>query len=152
FSTDDLAMILADVYRCTPPAARRPTNVPPPPAGAPPPPPPSSSSPPPPPAGNPPPPPPAGGAPPPPPPPPSRWCALQVVAGRGPRRPRRAYRVVGSRCRSSRGWGPADRGAPEITDPRAGRTPRGCSGSAGGADQGRERPVDGRSQRVSRAH
>jgi len=70
FSTDNLEMILADVYRCTPPnpAARRPPNVPPPPAGAPPPPPPSAASPPPPPAGNPPPPPPAGGAPPPPPP------------------------------------------------------------------------------------
>jgi hypothetical protein len=60
FSTDDLAMILADVYRCTPPA------------GAPPPPPPSATSPPPPPAGSPPPPPPPGGSPPPPPPPPSR--------------------------------------------------------------------------------
>src|SRR5262245_11509906 len=71
FSTDDLGMILADVYRCTPPSASRP-NVPPPPAGAPPPPPPSSSSPPPPPAGNPPPPPPPAGSPPPPPPPPSR--------------------------------------------------------------------------------
>ncbi|PYN38512.1 MAG: hypothetical protein DME01_01255 [Candidatus Rokuibacteriota bacterium] len=73
FSSDDLGMLLADVYRCTPPnpAARRPPNVPPPPAGAPPPPPPTSSSPPPPPAGNPPPPPP-GGSPPPPPPPPSR--------------------------------------------------------------------------------
>jgi len=72
FSTDDLGMILADVYRCNPPAARRPPNVPPPPAGAPPPPPPpTSATPPPPPAGNPPPP-PAGGTPPPPPPPPSR--------------------------------------------------------------------------------
>jgi len=71
FSTDDLGMILADVYRCIPPSARRPPNVPPPPAGAPPPPPPTSSAPPPPPPGNPPAPPPAG-APPPPPPPPSR--------------------------------------------------------------------------------
>jgi len=70
FSTDDLSMIIGDVYRCTPPAARRPPNVPPPPAGPPPPPPPpSSSSPPPPPAGTPPAPPPAGGSPPPPPPP-----------------------------------------------------------------------------------
>ncbi|HEY7542729.1 MAG TPA: hypothetical protein VIF11_21485 [Methylomirabilota bacterium] len=72
FSTDDLGMILADVYRCIPPAARRPPNVPPPPAGPPPPPPPTSAAPPPPPAGNPPAPPPAGGTPPPPPPPPSR--------------------------------------------------------------------------------
>jgi hypothetical protein len=73
FSTDDLSMILADVYRCMPPAARRPPNVPPPPACAPPPPPPpSAASPPPPPAGSPPPPPPPGGSPPPPPPPPSR--------------------------------------------------------------------------------
>ena len=71
FSTDDLGMILADVYRCTPPSASRPPSVPPPPAGAPPPPP-SSISPPPPPAGNPPPPPPPPGSPPPPPPPPSR--------------------------------------------------------------------------------
>ena len=70
FAADDLSMILADVYRCQPPA-RRPPNVPPPPAGAPPPPPPpAGTSPAPPPAGTPPP--PAGGPPPPPPPPPAR--------------------------------------------------------------------------------
>jgi hypothetical protein len=70
FSTDDLEVLLADVYRCTPPpAARRPPNVPPPPAGAPPPPPPSGSAPSTSTGSNPPPPPPAGG---PPPPPPSR--------------------------------------------------------------------------------
>jgi len=71
FAADDLSMILADVYRCQPPA-RRPANVPPPPAGAPPPPPPpAGTSPAPPPAGTPPSPPPPGN-PPPPPPPPSR--------------------------------------------------------------------------------
>ena len=66
FAADDLSMILADVYRCTPPtpAARRPPNVPPPPAGPPPPPPPGAApapamTPPPPPAGPPPPPPPS---------------------------------------------------------------------------------------------
>jgi hypothetical protein len=68
FSTDDLEVLLADVYRCTPPpAARRPPNVPPPPSGAPPPPPPSGSAPSPSTGSNPPPPP--AGAPPPPPPP-----------------------------------------------------------------------------------
>jgi len=42
-----------------------------------------------------------------------RWwpCVPQIVAGLGPRRSRRA--ADGRACRrSSRGWGPADRGAP----------------------------------------
>ena len=54
FTTDDLSLILADVYRCAP-AATRPAGVAPPPAGPPPPPPPGGPTPPP---GSPPPPPP----------------------------------------------------------------------------------------------
>src|SRR5207249_3899749 len=38
-------------------------------------------------------------------------CALQAVAGLGPRRPRRGYEQGRARCRPSRGWGPAGRGA-----------------------------------------
>jgi hypothetical protein len=71
FTADDLSMIIADVYRCQPPA-RRPPNVPPPPPGAPPPPPPPSTTPPAQPPASTPAPPPAGGPPPPPPPPPTR--------------------------------------------------------------------------------
>src|SRR5205807_8477783 len=40
-------------------------------------------------------------------------CALRAVAGPGPRRPRRASDRR-ARCRPSRGWGPAGRGAPLI--------------------------------------
>ena len=42
FAADDLSVVHADVFRCTP-AASRPAGVPPPPAGAPPPPPPGPS-------------------------------------------------------------------------------------------------------------
>jgi hypothetical protein len=71
FTVDDLSMIIAEVYRCQPPA-RRPPNVPPPPAGAPPPPPPPPSTSPVPSPGPTQPPPPPPGSPPPPPPPPTR--------------------------------------------------------------------------------
>src|SRR5256712_8787355 len=57
FAADDLSVILADVFRCTP-ATSRPAGVPPPPPGAPPPPPPPAGTAPAPPAGAPPPPPP----------------------------------------------------------------------------------------------
>jgi len=57
FAADDLSVILADVFRCTP-ATSRPAGVPPPPPGSPPPPPPPAGTAPAPPTGAPPPPPP----------------------------------------------------------------------------------------------